>query len=674
MKKLLLYFLLLFAFLSCEAQVTPSQSALITRRETLTIASIADATPQSVAYNTAFGSLTLPSTRNVTLSNGQVISTAITWDDATYDPVAPGEQTIFGDPTVPNWFTNPLLSRALAVVNVQEQITTETITAPTGGQAWEVPEGVDTITTAEVIGSGATGGSVGIVNRAPGGGAGAYALKNDIPVTAGDILPLYIGIEQLGPLPSGSDIDGLNGQPSYFGPAIPAGSTLLFGSGAPGGGTGSDGNYYSDYTTGNLYGPKASGSWPGSPTAPYALGAAGTAGTGVSPGTAGAGGTTAASIGDTKFRGGNPIAAPASRGGAGGGAAGPTGQGGDASTSGGTNSVGGTGATVGISGNGGNGSAGTPGVTGECCAGGAGARNTSISNTRGGAGESGWARLIYSGSSVPPADPGAAYDVAIWGQSNVISPGNGSPGSPYTGVLESKIWINSADGFKPLEYGVNNNPGGSPTGLGPELSIANAIDALAVDETYIIKKGQSGTSMHTHWNVANNSTGRSAVAQLVAAITYQVAQGKTIEEIYVVFRQGEADIPSTNPNGPVGSNVEAEYKDKLQDLIAYTIDKLEDPVSSAGANLDLTVVEFHWITVVVDNTTTADHAFQTEIISAQTDGTLDFDTDRSSYASKTAGLHIVSTAGLTTMDGIHFGTSSEITIGASAATFMTITP
>lgn len=643
----------------------PSQAALIKKKDVLTLAAIQDAAPQSVAYNTAFGSLTLPSTRNVTLSNGQVVSVSITWDDDTYDPVAPGEQTIFGDPTVPNWFTNPLISRAIALVDVQEQVITETITAPTGFATWEIPDGVDTITYARIVGGGGTGGSLAQIGSASGGGGGAYSESVDFPVTSGELAVLYIAPQKLGPLPSGTDLDGLDGDNSQFGPTAPAGSTVLSGSGAPGGGTGSDGNYYYDYTNSNFYGPKTAGAW-GSPVGTAYVKAAGGK-KGIISGAGGLGGVAADGVGNTKNDGGDGTTNAASRSGAGGGGAGIAGAGGDGQIISGTSVLGGTGVSPG--GNGGNGSSGAA-ISGSVYGGGGGgARNTAAVNRRGGTGEQGWFEIRYSGATTPPADPGAVYDVAIWGQSNVISPGNGSPGSPYTGALECGIWINSTTGFEPLEYGVNNNPGGSPTGLGPELSIANAIDALAVNETYIIKKGQSGTSMHTNWNIANNSTGRSAVAQLVAAINYQLAQGKTIEEIYVVFRQGEADMASGNPNGPSGSNVEAEYKDKLQDLMAYTIDHLED-----DCGIDLTVVEFHWITVLIDNTFTVDHTFQTEIISAQTDGTLDFDTDRPTYASKTAGLHTVSTVGLSTIDGVHFTTSAEITMGASAATFMTITP
>lgn len=47
-----------------------------------------------------------------------------------------------------------------------------------------------------------------------------------------------------------------------IGPMGPEGNQLLYGSGAPGGGTGVDGDFYLDQATYDLYGPKASGAWP----------------------------------------------------------------------------------------------------------------------------------------------------------------------------------------------------------------------------------------------------------------------------------------------------------------------------------------------------------------------------------------------------------------------------
>lgn len=72
--------------------------------------------------------------------------------------------------------------------------------------------------------------------------------------------------------------DGADGATGPAGPAGAAGvdgtdgtdgadgSTILSGSGAPAAGTGVDGDFYLDTATWTLYGPKASGAWPGSGT------------------------------------------------------------------------------------------------------------------------------------------------------------------------------------------------------------------------------------------------------------------------------------------------------------------------------------------------------------------------------------------------------------------------
>lgn len=626
------------------------------------IVSIEDAAPQSVPYDTPFASVTKPSTRNATLSDESVVSVDLAaWSEGTYVQDAAGVYDVYAD--LDTAISNPFLIQARLEVTVLEEVFVETITAPTGFQTYEILAGVDELTLIELIGGGASGGSVGTINRAPGSGGGAYAYKENQAVTAGDLVAVYIAPQRNATAAGGGNVNGTDGFISYFGPSAPAASTILSGAGAPGGGTGSDGNYYSDISTGNLYGPKASGVWPGSPVAPWCKAVGGSPGTGVSPGTAGQGGLASSCIGTGAFDGGDGIPAPASRSGAGGAAGGPNGPGANATTSGGTNSVGGVGVAPG--GSGGNGSTGTPGVATIYGGGAAGARSTIVTDVLGGAGMQGWGRITYSGASVPPAEPGDVHFVAVWGQSNACSPGNGAPSAPYLGALDTQIYINSTTGYQPLEYGVNNNVGGSLTGLGPELSIATEIAVMAPGETYIHKKAQSGTSMYTHWNVANNSTGRTAVVQLVAALGYLIAQGKVVRTITIEFVQGEADMGSSNPNGP--SNVQAEYKDKESDLIKYTIDALED------LGLDLVNdVEFHWIDVLLGDVYggSIDTTYLADVNAAKVDVMANFQTDNPTYATKFAGGHTVNTDGLGRFDFIHYTTASEIQIGLDSASLI----
>lgn len=55
--------------------------------------------------------------------------------------------------------------------------------------------------------------------------------------------------------------DGAAGAPGNDGAAGTAGRTILSGAGAPGGGTGADGDFYVDLTNKVFYGPKAAGAW-----------------------------------------------------------------------------------------------------------------------------------------------------------------------------------------------------------------------------------------------------------------------------------------------------------------------------------------------------------------------------------------------------------------------------
>jgi hypothetical protein len=90
-----------------------------------------------------------------------------------------------------------------------------------------------------------------------------------------------------GPKASGSWPSGVSivGPAGATGSPGTAGKTVLSGSGAPSGGTGSNGDFYVDTTSWVIYGPKASGSWPsgvslvGPTGSPGSAGAAGAAGT-----------------------------------------------------------------------------------------------------------------------------------------------------------------------------------------------------------------------------------------------------------------------------------------------------------------------------------------------------------------------------------------------------------
>jgi hypothetical protein len=517
--------------------------------------SLDDGAPITAAYDTPFASISKPSTLTAHYSDGSSGSVpVVAWEEGAYVQDAPGLYDVYTDVTLPPGISNPFLIRGHVTIEVQEEIFVEIFTAPTGLNLYTVLEGVDDLMSIELIGGGASGGGVGTINRAPGSGGGAFSSHTAMGVVPGEIIPYYIAPLRAAAAIAGADVEGSDGFPSWFGPSIPEGSTHISGTGAPAGGTGADGNYYSDLATGNLY-LKTAGVW-GAPTAPWCRAAGGKKGTGISPGVGGLGGAVVDCIGNgNKYKGGDAIAAPASRSGAGGGAAGPTGAGNNATTSGSTNSVGGAGATATISGNGGNGSSGTPGAATVYGGGAAGARSTVVANVPGGNGQPGWGRLTFSGASVPPAEPGNSFIGLIAGQSNQITSNGAAPGAPYEGPLDANIWINSTVGFEPVQYGVNANPGGSLVEHGPILSLATELGALAPGEVDFVLKSQSGTSMRTGWNVTVNAIGRTSVSTLIQAIRFRKAQGKNVKMTIIDWRQGEADFGFTNVlNIDFGSN------------------------------------------------------------------------------------------------------------------------
>lgn len=542
----------------------------------LYVVSIEEGTPINAAYDTPFGSLTLEATLTATLNDTSTVEIPITWNSATYTQDAPGDQIVQGAMTLPPGVTNPFAVIPITHVIVNE-LFSEQLFIVVGFQTFAVPDGVEELFYIRGAGGGATGGSLALVGSSSGGGGGAFAQANTIAATSSEVHGIYVAPQVDGPLPAGTDLDGLDGNISFFTAATPAGSTIISGAGVPGGGTGSDGNYYADTLTGELYGPKASGSWPGSP-APALLRAAGGK-KGIPSGAGGLGGVAADCIGDVFFDGGDGSTNAASRSGGGGGGASSSGAGGDATIVSGTSVLGGTGAAGTNSdpngGNGGGGTTSTP-LTGlEYSGGGSGCRNTSIQNRRAGNGKNGWMRTGYFGSTVPPPEPGNSYSILLAGQSNMKNSNPAQdPGVPYEGPLDANIWVNSATGYQPIEQGVNYVAGNLGQ-FGPGLSIGYTLGLLAPGEIDIIDGAIGGTAIRTQWNPLVNGAGRTSVSSWRTAMNYRDDQGKFIFPKAICFRQGEYEMNAAlNP-----MNVDT-------GVITIHVNTIP-PVSGDGANGDL---------------------------------------------------------------------------------------
>ena len=119
---------------------------------------------------------------------------------------------------------------------------------------------------------------------APAGGTGA---NGDFYINTATS-ELY-GPKTAGAWGSGVALQGADGAPGSDGAD---GRTILNGSGAPGGGTGSDGDFYLDTASWNLYGPKTGGAWGSGVALQGADGAPGAAGADGADGAPGADGRT----------------------------------------------------------------------------------------------------------------------------------------------------------------------------------------------------------------------------------------------------------------------------------------------------------------------------------------------------------------------------------------------
>lgn len=714
MRKFIYLLLALCSLLSVEAQI-PVQHGIVSSSisQSLNVIAIEDQADITVPYNTAFASITFPTTVDVTLNDESVVVMSVTWVEGAYSPTAGGDpQVIIGNLTLPDGVTNTTGLTASVIVTVEFPFTEELFT--TSG-TWECPEGVTELEYIEGAGGGATGGSLAQIGSASGGGGGAYSRKNNLAVTPGVTYTYTVAAQVDGPLPSGSNLDGLDGNDTKW----------------------EDGSQF-----------KAVGGKKG-----LASGAS-----------AGLGGAAADCVGDVKYSGGNGSVPTASRSGGGGGGASSSGAGGNAQNISATNVQGGTGAPgLDDDPDGGNGGGGTSGTAQSgilYSGGGGGRRNASVANGRGGNGAAGWIRWGYYGTPVIPPSAGTSYILGEFGQSNVIR-SNGTPGAPYTGALNANIYVNSGTGFAPLEYGVNNNLDGVSTQFGPELSLGYTLSSSAPGEVDIIKYGEGGTSIRTEWNPANNGAGRAAVTRFLQGLNYRDAQGKTIHIKAVIFRQGEYEMSSTQnyvsvlwngtvvlgtaapssgdgvdgdiffdttnrrfygpkqagatpwkynspialsgtihtgsgaPSNGLGSNgdhyydttnelwyspksggawpssrnilnvfIEKDYKNYLTAWYKYLIDEANaDGFDTSNMKLVISLV---------DSPFTSNHDYQTEVVAAQMDVALNFRTDNPSYSALCATGTYISTSDLACYDGLHFSGPSQITHGLRLAATITI--
>lgn len=125
----------------------------------ISVESVEQVTPDTVDYNTAAGSLTLPATLDVTYSDMSTQERSVTWDTDTYEPTTVGNQTIFGVIVLTTNEINPSFVLATATIHVRsEQLTITSLVTPTTievltGTTWatlSMPDAMPSVVTANL--------------------------------------------------------------------------------------------------------------------------------------------------------------------------------------------------------------------------------------------------------------------------------------------------------------------------------------------------------------------------------------------------------------------------------------------------------------------------------------------------------------------------------------------
>lgn len=96
----------------------------------LYIVSVEETDPISVSYNTPFFEVVfdLPITRQVTLSDGSVVTMDVTWQEGSYDETVADDYTIIGVLTLTGNAKNPLLIQSSALVTVEVALSPSDLT------------------------------------------------------------------------------------------------------------------------------------------------------------------------------------------------------------------------------------------------------------------------------------------------------------------------------------------------------------------------------------------------------------------------------------------------------------------------------------------------------------------------------------------------------------------
>lgn len=257
-----------------------------------------------------------------------------------------------------------------------------------------------------------------------------------------------------------------------------------------------------------------------------------------------------------------------------------------------------------------------------------------------------------------------SFVYGLAGQSNCL----GLPGSPPS-YLQNPLgsFIYNTGVMEELDY-PNNQQSNTGTSFGPELEFGYRINFIKPGKIFFCKRGASGTSLFydgtdsTSWNIAAGTTNglihtfiNNRWIDMLRILKYQL--NKTIRIKGLLWRQGEADAATANPNGASGAAfVQSEYKLDLGDMYKLFLD------STITAGYDTSKCRLY-VAQCDNNFTPGERPFRDNIVAASLDVCQNMRTEDPSYTTKCLDGITFTTASYTLSDGTHFDSPSQVQHG-----------
>lgn len=156
--------------------------------------------------------------------------------------------------------------------------------------------------------------------------------------------------------------------------------------------------------------------------------------------------------------------------------------------------------------------------------------------------------VSFTDNGAAPITLGDMYLYGLTGQSNCGTSNGGPSVSALQGDIGAMIYTGSPTVFPNINYSLgNHNPNFNATNFGPILKWGYERNIAFPGDITFVFEAQSGTSMFKDFNTENNAIGKVFWAAFKTACLYRQAQGYNVIASGIGFRQGCADQPATNP-------------------------------------------------------------------------------------------------------------------------------